>query len=189
MTNRQQGGGGGGCRACGGAHVKHTCAKARPPGAPRRPAVERELTFDNPGPRNVPGFCEGCEVKRREISVQKRAADTKDKTIARQAKRIRTLLRKKRELVVAKEELEINLQRAQDKTSEVEGKFREQSCWACRGWNLYFPHFPVSHTCAAPVEQLRPSSSPPSSPSTSASSSSPSSSSYTRWGCTPGNSI
>ena len=59
---------------------------------------ERELTFSNPGPRNVPGFCEGCEAKRREISVQKRAADTKDKTIARQAKRIRTLQREKREL-------------------------------------------------------------------------------------------
>ena len=113
VTNRPQGGGGGGCRACGGAHVKHTCAKARPPGASRRPAVERELTFNNPGPRNVPGFCEGCEAKRREISVQKRAADTKDGTIARQAKRIRTLLRERRELVVAKEELEINLQRAQ----------------------------------------------------------------------------
>ena len=157
VTNRPQGGGSGsGCRACGGAHVKHTCAKARPPGAPRRPAVERELTLNNPRPRNVPGFCEGCEVKRREISVQKRAADTKDGTIARQAKRIRTLMRDKKELVVAKEELETNLQRAQDKTSEVEGKIREQSCWACRGWNLCCPQFPS----ALSVLNLRRSTSP-----------------------------
>ena len=33
VTNRPQGGGEGGCCACRGAHVKHTCAKARPPGA------------------------------------------------------------------------------------------------------------------------------------------------------------
>ena len=42
---------------------------------------------------------------------------------------------------------------------------------------MYCPQFHVRHTCAAPVEKLRPPSSLPSSPSTSTSSSSPSSSS------------
>ena len=96
-TNRPQGGSSDGCAACGGKHVKHTCGKAKPPTCKRRRAQERELEFENPGRQNLRGFCEGCEDKRRKLSAQAKAAEEMKRKIARQDKRIRGLLRERRE--------------------------------------------------------------------------------------------